>query len=66
MGIFGKPAPAFAADEQARGEGLATRIEEISSDPSNPSNGSLSYYQQAAQEAFGNAAEYGEQPKGWS
>ncbi|WP_438479218.1 hypothetical protein [Streptomyces asiaticus] len=62
MARFGK-APALAAEEQARGEGLTARIVQISSDPSNPSNGSLPLYQQAARAAFETAAEYGEQPE---
>lgn len=56
-------APALAAVEQARGEGLVARIVAISSDPSNPSNGSLPLYQEAAQRAFETAAECGEQPE---
>lgn len=62
---FGRqePCPAFAADEQQRAEGLASRIEQIKSNPTNPSNNALRHYQDAYRDASQNAAEHAEQPK---
>ncbi|MEO3750145.1 hypothetical protein [Streptomyces sp. B6B3] len=59
---------AFADSEQQRADGLAWRIDQISSDPSNPSNAVLPHYQAAYQQASGNAAANTAQPKskrGW-
>ncbi|MDT0347485.1 hypothetical protein [Streptomyces litchfieldiae] len=64
---FGKKEPlpneAFAESEQYRADGLASRIDAISSDPSNPSQGSLPFYRAAYQQASGNAAANTAQPK---
>jgi hypothetical protein len=57
-----QPAEAFAAVEQARADGLAQRIEEISGTPGHPSSGSLPHYQAAYQDASGNAAAHTSQP----
>lgn len=53
----------FAAEEQARGDGLVRRIAEISVQPGSASHEVLPLYQQAAQDAYGNAARHGEQPR---
>lgn len=62
-----EPAPAYAADEQQRADGLAQRIQHIQSDPTNPSNGSVPHYQDAYRQASETAAAHTEQPerKGW-
>jgi hypothetical protein len=57
------PSEEFAEVEQGRADGLAKRIETISSDPANPSRGSLPFYRQAYQEASGNAAAHTAQPE---
>lgn len=69
MGIFDrqKPSPAYAADEQQRADGLAKRIQQIKSNPDNPSNNVIHHYQDAYRDASHNAATHTEQPKrkGW-
>ncbi|MQY15003.1 hypothetical protein SRB5_51800 [Streptomyces sp. RB5] len=57
-----QPAEAFAAEEQHRAGGLASRIVAISSDPGHPSQGSLPYYREAYQDASQNAATHTSQP----
>lgn len=54
---------AFADSEQQRANGLAWRIDQITSDPSNPSNAVISQYQVAYQDAAGNAAANTAQPR---
>lgn len=53
------PAPALAAEEQARGENLARRISEIADRP----GWTLHHWQVAARDAFENAARHTEQPE---
>ena len=57
------PAPAFATDEQQRGDGLTARIGQITADPANPYRSSLPLYRMAAQDAYGNAAAHTAQPE---
>lgn len=59
------PAPAFALEEEFRGEGLAARSAAIASDPRNPSLPSLPFYRHAARAAFEAAAAHTVQPEGW-
>jgi hypothetical protein len=65
--VFGRkkelPSEEFAGTEQLRADGLAKRIETISSDPNNPSQGSLPFYQEAYRQASGNAASHTAQPE---
>lgn len=64
MALFNqRPALAFAAEEEVRGDGLTTRIQQIASDPSNPSNDSLPLYRMAARDAYSNAAQHTPQPE---
>ncbi|MBV9024246.1 MAG: hypothetical protein JO362_10745 [Streptomycetaceae bacterium] len=58
-----QPAEMLAQAEQTRADGLARRIGQISSDPTNPSRGSLPLYQAAYQDASGNAAAHTAQPE---
>jgi hypothetical protein len=60
------PAPAFALEEEHRGEGLAARAALIASDPFNPSRPSLRFYREAARLAFETAAAHTAQPEGWT
>jgi hypothetical protein len=55
-------AEAFADSEQHRADGLASRIDTITSDPGNPSNASLPHHRAAYQQASGNAAANTAQP----
>lgn len=57
-------APFLAQEEQQRGDNLVARIAAVVSDPASSTHGSLGLYQAAAQNAYGNAAKYGEQPGG--
>lgn len=57
-----QPNEAFADSEENRADGLAWRIDQITSDPHNPSNASVPFYQQAYQQASGNAAANTAQP----
>ncbi|MDI5965763.1 hypothetical protein [Streptantibioticus silvisoli] len=60
MNLFGSgPAPMLAAEEQQRGDNLAARIVELQL-----SGQSVAFHQQAAQDAYGNAAQYTVQPEG--
>lgn len=59
------PAPAFALEEEFRGEGLAARSAAIASDPFNPSRPSLPLHRDAARAAFEAAAAHTAQPDGW-
>ncbi|MFD5319336.1 hypothetical protein [Streptomyces sp. NPDC127098] len=59
-----QPSEAFAAEEQNRADGLARRIDTITSTPGHPSTGSLPHYQAAYQNASGNAAAHTVQPEG--
>ena len=66
MGLFksnNDACEAFAADEQNRADGLADRINEISSTPGHPSTGSLPLYQEAYRDASTNAAGNTAQPR---
>lgn len=51
------PAPALAAEEQARGENLARRIGELADQP----GWTLDHWRDAARDAFENAARHTEQ-----
>ncbi|MFE9662158.1 hypothetical protein [Streptomyces sp. NPDC005955] len=57
------PSEAFAAEEQARADGLARRCDEIASAPSHPMRNSLEHFQAAYRNASGNAAEHTAQPE---
>jgi hypothetical protein len=57
-----QPDEAFAVAEQARADGLADRIDQITAMPGHPSAGSLPHYQAAYQDASGNAAAHTCQP----
>lgn len=59
-----EPCEALAAEEQARADGLASRIREITSTPDHPSVGSLHHYCVAYQDAAGRAAANTPQPGG--
>jgi hypothetical protein len=59
------PNPAFAADEEHRADGMATRAAEISAAPTHPSRGSLPLYQSCARTAYETAAANAPQPEGW-
>jgi hypothetical protein len=48
--VTGWPAPAFAAEEQHRADGMAARAAEIAANPEHPSRGSLPLYQQCARQ----------------
>lgn len=54
-----QPAPALACEEQARGEALAQRIQELQA---KPDRWSVGLWRDAARDAFTNAAAYTEQP----
>ena len=58
-----RPSPAFAAEEQARGDNLARFVANVASNPANATNASLPHYQAAIQNAYSNAGAHGEQPK---
>jgi hypothetical protein len=51
-------APAFAAEEGVRAEGMVARIVTIMAAPGNPSTGSLPQYRDSARQAFETAAAY--------
>jgi hypothetical protein len=57
-------APHLAAEEQQRGDNLAQFIDNFASDSSTAAHDSLPLYQAAVQDAYSNAAKYGEQPDG--
>lgn len=54
---------AYAAEEQARADGLADRIGQITTTPGHPSADSLPHYQAAYHNASGNAAAHTSQPR---
>lgn len=64
--MFGRqgPSPAFAAEEQQRGDNLAARIVQIQADPGSAQNDVLPLFKAAAQNAYGNAATHSPQPGG--
>lgn len=64
MSLDPQSAPHLAAEEQQRGDNLARFIDNVASDPGTAAHDSLHLYQQAAQNAYSNAARYGEQPDG--
>ncbi|MFE9372271.1 hypothetical protein ACFYM2_21225 [Streptomyces sp. NPDC006711] len=55
-----QPAPALAFEEQARGEALTHRIQELQTEPD---RWSIGLWRDAAHDAFTNAAAYAEQPR---
>lgn len=57
------PSEAFAAEEQARADGLARRCDEIAAALSHPMRNSLEHYQAAYRNAAGNAAAHTAQPE---
>jgi hypothetical protein len=57
-------APTLAFMEEYRAECLASRINQIASDPANPSQACLPQYREAARLAFETAAANAEQPVG--
>ena len=66
MSLNHESAPFLAAEEQQRGDNLAQFISNFAADHSTAAHDSLPLYQQAVQDAYGNAAKYGEQPEtGW-
>jgi hypothetical protein len=67
MGLFGGkreqgPAEAFAAEEQARADGLARRIGELAARPDEPMAAVLPHFRDAYRNACENAAAHTEQP----
>jgi hypothetical protein len=63
VSINHESAPFLAAEEQQRGDNLAQVIDHFVSDPSTAAHDSLHLYQDAVQDAYGNAARYTEQPE---
>ncbi|WP_328313112.1 hypothetical protein OG432_24535 [Streptomyces sp. NBC_00442] len=55
----GQSAPALAYEEQARGEALVHRVQELQTQPD---RWTVGLWRDAARDAFTNAAAYAEQP----
>lgn len=53
----------LAEQEQRRGDRIVARIREISARPDSPLYEALPRFRAAAQDAYGNAARHGEQPR---